>query len=56
MGGLVGRLEFNTLLSTDCGQNSLPRDLSLCLLTQLLKFLQGNIVQPTHYIESMLHW
>ena len=31
--------EFITLLSTDYGQNSLPRDLSLCLLTQLLKFL-----------------
>jgi len=56
MGGLVGRLEFNTLLSTDCGQNSLPRDLPFRLLTQFLKFFRSDIVQPTRYIESILHW
>ena len=48
--------EFITLLSTDCGQNLLPRNLSFCLLTQFLKFFQSGIVQPTRYIESILHW
>jgi hypothetical protein len=26
------------------------------LLTQFLKFFQSDILQPTHYIESLLHW
>jgi hypothetical protein len=48
--------EFIALLSTYCSQNSLPRNLSFCLLTQFLKFFQSDLVQPTHYVESILHW
>jgi hypothetical protein len=33
----------------------LPRNLSFCLLTQFLKFFQSDIVQPTHYIKSILY-
>jgi len=34
---------------TDCSENSFSGNLSLCLLTEFMKFFQSDIVKPIHY-------